>query len=253
MAQRTRLVATNQIEHVLHADVHSLCVMHPRAGSPRGITQIAGRAAGASVHDIVDALDVLGVAIPADSVEKALRCESAAAQAAAAVDSAATSEEVSAVVGSKGRERRVGAALVMEEERETGKVSYKVYVKYLLAVGGWPVAVILLCIQTAWQLFQVGSDFFLSSWTEQAPDEQERQAGRSLGIYAILCLGSALMVLARTLIVSGTGLRGARALFLWQTEAVIRSPMRFFDATPVGRILNRATEVSNYCCEHGSF
>ena len=53
------------------------------------------------------------------------------------------------------------------------------------------------------------------------------------------------MVLARTLIVSSRGLWGARALFLWQTEAVIRAPIRFFDSTPVGRILNRATEDQN--------
>ena len=63
--------------------------------------------------------------------------------------------------------------------------------------------------------------------------------------YALLYLGAALMVLARTLIVSSRGLWGARALFLWQTEAVIRAPIRFFDSTPVGRILNRATEDQN--------
>ena len=50
-----------------------------------------------------------------------------------------------------------GGALVQEEERETGKVSPEVYIKYLRAVGGWQVAFLLLCIQTIWQLMQVGS------------------------------------------------------------------------------------------------
>ena len=36
-----------------------------------------------------------------------------------------------------------------------------------------------------------------------------------------------------------------RTLFLWQTEAVVRAPMRFFETTPIGRILNRATEDQN--------
>jgi len=55
--------------------------------------------------------------------------------------------------------RRVGdstvGALTSEEERETGKVSADVYGKYLEAVGGWPVALTLLAIQSLWQAFQV--------------------------------------------------------------------------------------------------
>ena len=46
---------------------------------------------------------------------------------------------------------------MQEEERETGKVSPEVYIKYLRAVGGWQVAFLLLGIQTIWQLMQVGS------------------------------------------------------------------------------------------------
>jgi ABC-type multidrug transport system fused ATPase/permease subunit len=93
----------------------------------------------------------------------------------------------------------------------------------------------------------VGSDWWLSSWSQESEQEQ-REAGaqqRSLLIYALLSLGAALSVLARTLIVSSKGLRGARALFEWQTEAVVKAPIRFFDTTPVGRIINRATEDQN--------
>jgi len=82
--------------------------------------------------------------------------------------------------------------LVAEEERETGKVSLKVYLKYLEAVGGWWVLAVLLGIQTSWQVLQVASDLWLSSWSQQSEDEQRVPGAqqRSLLVYALLCLGA---------------------------------------------------------------
>jgi len=95
--------------------------------------------------------------------------------------------------------------------------------------------------------FQVGSDWWLSRWSQESAQEQSEPGAQehNLLVYAALSLGAALMVLARTMMVSSRGLRGARTLFLWQTEAVVRAPMRFFETTPIGRILNRATEDQN--------
>jgi ABC-type multidrug transport system fused ATPase/permease subunit len=320
---RTRLIATNQLEHALSPQVASLLVLHTCqvltcppymlcppymvltcppymllvlhtrqdtvAGtrdrrSGKFVTQIPALAGGGSCREMVEALRQVGVALPELAVQQAQHAEMAAATAAAAA--AASCLQASEATGVNPQElkrdeenfempaappegmdglqlpglrseggrvaedkcnNRVAGALVKEEERETGKVSAAVYAKYLHAVGGWPVALALLAIQTCWQGLQVASDLFLSSWTSESEAEQAAAGAqeRSLGVYALLCLGAALMVLARTLIVSSTGLRGARALFLWQTEAVVRAPMRFFNTTPIGRILNRATEDQN--------
>jgi len=241
LRQRTRLVATNQLEHALNTEVNSLLVMDAQEGR---LTQIAGRASGASCLDVVTALKNLGFDLPEQAVENALKTEGMGSSAVPLADAVTSVPQPKTAEGGAGG---AGGVLVQEEERETGKVSAEVYIKYLRAVGGWQVALLLLGIQTVWQFFQVGSDWWLSSWSQES-EEQQREAGaqqRSLLIYALLSLGAALSVLARTLIVSSKGLRGARALFEWQTDAVVRAPMRFFDTTPVGRIINRATEDQN--------
>ena len=111
-------------------------------------------------------------------------------------------ERVGASTSSKARVQGGGReCLVAEEERETGKVSLKVYLKYLEAVGGWWVLGVLLGIQTSWQVLQVASDLWLSSWSQQSEDEQRVPGAqqRSLLVYAILCLGAYAHVCSRML------------------------------------------------------
>ena len=154
LGQRTRLVATNQLEHALNARVDSLMVLEGQAGR---LTKIAGRASGASCHDIVTALQRLGFHLPEQAVEKALKAEAAESSAGAPLAEDATSGSKPETAATAKTAGGGGGALVQEEERETGKVSPEVYIKYLRAVGGWQVAFLLLGIQTIWQLMQVGS------------------------------------------------------------------------------------------------
>ncbi|KAG3001971.1 hypothetical protein PC121_g25607, partial [Phytophthora cactorum] len=58
-------------------------------------------------------------------------------------------------------------------------------------------------------------------------------------VYALLGGGSALMVLARAATVATAGLHASRDLFRLLTRALLSAPLRFFDANPIGRILNR--------------
>ncbi|ETN00633.1 hypothetical protein PPTG_17840 [Phytophthora nicotianae INRA-310] len=58
-------------------------------------------------------------------------------------------------------------------------------------------------------------------------------------IYALLGGGSALMVLARAVAVATAGLCASRELFRLLTRTLLYVPLRFFDANPIGRILDR--------------
>jgi ABC-type multidrug transport system fused ATPase/permease subunit len=154
LGQRTRLVATNQLEHALNAHVDSLLVLDGQGGH---LTKIAGRASGASCRDIVTALQRLSFHLPEQAVDKALKAEAAESSAGAPLAEDATSGSKPETAATAKTAGGGGGALVQEEERETGKVSPEVYIKYLRAVGGWQVAFLLLGIQTIWQLMQVGS------------------------------------------------------------------------------------------------
>ncbi|KAG0198978.1 hypothetical protein BGX28_007646 [Mortierella sp. GBA30] len=60
-----------------------------------------------------------------------------------------------------------------------------------------------------------------------------------LFIYALISIGASLAHIMQTVIVLYGSLRAARLLYKKLLMAVVRAPLRFFDTTPVGRIMNR--------------
>ncbi|KAJ0395751.1 hypothetical protein P43SY_005668 [Pythium insidiosum] len=93
---------------------------------------------------------------------------------------------------------------------------------------------------TFWQGFQIASDFWLSHWTGQKLQSyNQEETAYNMKVYALLGSGSALMVSARALTVSTVGLRASRHLFESMLKSLVHAPLRFFDANPIGRIVNR--------------
>ncbi|CAK4076908.1 unnamed protein product [Aphanomyces euteiches] len=133
--------------------------------------------------------------------------------------------------------------LVMEEERSRGRVDGRVFKSYLDAIGGWPRFAFWVFVLALWQGMSVASDLWLSSWSTTVDkvtrDEFHNQAGFYLGVYAALAIGSVLMTMVRTLSIYASSVAASRRLFANMTAALLRAPMRFFDANPIGRILNR--------------
>ncbi|CAI6003346.1 unnamed protein product, partial [Closterium sp. NIES-64] len=60
-------------------------------------------------------------------------------------------------------------------------------------------------------------------------------------LYSLLALGSGLFVLLRTAVISWAGVMTTQAFFRSMQQTVFRAPMSFFDSTPIGRILSRAS------------
>ncbi|KAE9000792.1 putative ABC transporter C family member 15, partial [Phytophthora rubi] len=130
--------------------------------------------------------------------------------------------------------------LIDDEEREEGRVSKEVFSNYFDSLGGVKVCIFLFAVQTLWQVFQIGSDLWLSHWTGQKngsynPDDTVY----NVKVYAWLGAGTAIMVLVRTATVAVVGLQASRQLFDNMTVSLLRAPLRFFDANPIGRIVNR--------------
>ncbi|KAL4094992.1 hypothetical protein PRIC1_010642 [Phytophthora ramorum] len=130
--------------------------------------------------------------------------------------------------------------LIGDEEREEGRVSKEVFSNYFESLGGMKVCIFLFVVQTLWQVCQIGSDLWLSHWTGQKdgsynPDE----TAYNVKVYAWLGAGAATMVLVRSATVAIVGLRASRHLFDNMTLSLLKAPLRFFDANPIGRIVNR--------------
>ncbi|CAO2174791.1 unnamed protein product [Urochloa humidicola] len=132
--------------------------------------------------------------------------------------------------------------LVQEEEREKGNVGFWVYWKYLtLAYKGALVPLVLLA-QILFQVLQIGSNYWMA-WASPVSKDVVAPVSMSTLIYVYMALaaGSSFCILLRALFLVAASYKTATLLFNKMHISIFRAPMSFFDSTPSGRILNRAS------------
>ncbi|KAH9147796.1 hypothetical protein AeRB84_008661, partial [Aphanomyces euteiches] len=111
-----------------------------------------------------------------------------------------------------------------EGYRAEGRVDFSVYKSYIDTCGGsWTIFSICV-VQILWQVFQIASDLWLSQWT--ASRDAAERTNWFISIYSVLCLGSVVMVLCRTLIVAICGLKASRVLFEKMTASLLGTTMK---------------------------
>ncbi|KAL9234327.1 hypothetical protein vseg_009210 [Gypsophila vaccaria] len=132
--------------------------------------------------------------------------------------------------------------MIQDEERETGSIDKEVYWSYLTIAKGGVLVPIILLAQTSFQVLQIASNYWMT-WACPASGDGAPVAGMDyvLLIYSLLSVGSSLGVLVRSTLSAKAGILSAQKLFENMLHSVLRSPMSFFDSTPAGRILNRAS------------
>ncbi|EED23005.1 ABC bile acid transporter, putative [Talaromyces stipitatus ATCC 10500] len=164
---------------------------------------------------------------------------------------------------------------VEEEAREHGRVKGAVYKAYLKAGGGVPYWIVVLLAFAGMQAIVTGRSWWLKIWTgndgheakgqtfthflqSQTPSpgfynaslsnpilHSESNSGYSLkfylGIYIMLSVVSALLGTFQYFYLYTGSLRASRVLFNNLCYTVLRTPLRWIDTVPLGRILNRFT------------
>ncbi|KAF0694611.1 Aste57867_14528 [Aphanomyces stellatus] len=137
----------------------------------------------------------------------------------------------------------VHASLVVEEGRAEGRVSKAVVMGYVRAIGGWQGIFVMLFSTAATEGIRVGSDMWLSHWSNQAETKSDAEfrslTNSSMLVYSALSLGMCILTVIQLSTVYMYGLRGSKTLFMEMLASVMQAPMRFFDTNPIGRILNR--------------
>ncbi|GFT24066.1 ATP-binding cassette sub-family C member 8 [Trichonephila clavipes] len=144
--------------------------------------------------------------------------------------------------------------LIKEEEREKGKISKQVYIMYMKACT-LPLALLVIFLIIATQAMKVGTDFWLSAWSENSltriqngtlddsndtiSDEEAEEINYYIHIYAILSGASILLAFITNISAQLTSLKAVKVLHSRMLNNVVQCPMKFFDSTPVGRIINR--------------
>jgi len=162
--------------------------------------------------------------------------------------------------------------LVEDEKRESGAVKRGVYAQYLKATGGIPFWVFVLVVYFVAQAMTLGRSWWIKIWTASYEHTQDQMAyvahsytmqnqfvstpakylilpGKSsnttllyyLGIYVAISLVSVLISGFRYYLVYRGSLTASRKTFQDMTYSVLRTPLRWLDTVPTGRILNRFT------------
>ncbi|KAI3838912.1 hypothetical protein MKX03_002688 [Papaver bracteatum] len=132
--------------------------------------------------------------------------------------------------------------LVQEEEREKGEVGLSVYWKYITTAYGGALVPFILLGQAIFEVLQIGTNYWMAWATPISKDVESPVKGSTLIlVYVVLAVGSSLCILARTTLVATAGYKTATRLFNKMHLCIFRAPVSFFDSTPSGRILSRAS------------
>ncbi|KAI9642616.1 hypothetical protein NHQ30_009421 [Ciborinia camelliae] len=163
---------------------------------------------------------------------------------------------------------------VQEETRERGNVKARVYGHYLKASGGWPFWTLVLIAFLGQQFLVTGRSWWLKLWTSSYQESSitsymftvqanklpfygdnlkssfqaeaiKHDTSFYLSVYVGLSAISAVVGTLRYFYVYTGSIRASKILFERLCFTVLRTPLRWMDTVPLGRILNRFTADFN--------
>ncbi|KAF5942219.1 hypothetical protein HYC85_019861 [Camellia sinensis] len=121
-----------------------------------------------------------------------------------------------------------GIQLTEEEEKEIGNVGWKQFLDYILISKGSLMLSSAIITQIGFVALQAVSSYWLA-FGIQIP---KIGSGILIGVYTTISTSLSAALL---------GLKASKALFSDFTNSIFNALMLFFDSTPVGRILTRAS------------
>ncbi|KAF9997989.1 hypothetical protein BGZ79_008317, partial [Entomortierella chlamydospora] len=130
--------------------------------------------------------------------------------------------------------------IIVEEQMRQGSVHRSVYLAYAKACSYTSVFMYILSM-----IFSQGASILTSLWltywsSKNDSGNVDRNTMYYIGVYAALGLSYSILTVFQSIILQvHCAIRSARVLHQEMLHSVLRSPMAFFDTTPMGRILNR--------------
>ncbi|CAJ2663683.1 unnamed protein product [Trifolium pratense] len=127
--------------------------------------------------------------------------------------------------------------LTKEEEKDIGDVGWKPFWDYISYSRMSYMLCFILLAQSAFMALQTASSF----WLAFAIEIPKVTSATLIGVYSLISFSSIVFVYLRSYLNAHLGLKASTAFFSSFTTSIFNSPMMFFDSTPVGRILTRAS------------
>ncbi|GJM98166.1 hypothetical protein PR202_ga15151 [Eleusine coracana subsp. coracana] len=127
--------------------------------------------------------------------------------------------------------------LTEEEEKGIGDLGWKPYKDYINVSKGIFQLSSMCTSQVLFTCFQIMSTY----WLAIAVQTDNISAALLVGAYSGLSIFSCCFAYFRSFFAAILGLKASKAFFGGLMDSVFKAPMSFFDSTPVGRILTRAS------------
>ncbi|KAJ8012699.1 hypothetical protein DPEC_G00045600 [Dallia pectoralis] len=140
----------------------------------------------------------------------------------------------------------------VEESRSEGTIGFHLYLKYFRAGANILVFLVLVLLNLLAHMSYILQDCWLAYWaTEQehlngmeihlngSNGTEQLDLDLYLGVYAGLTGTTIVFGFLRSLLFFNVLVSSAQSLHNRMFAAILRSPVRFFDVSPIGRILNR--------------
>lgn len=130
-----------------------------------------------------------------------------------------------------------------KENKEKGHVKWKVYLEFFRACN-WIYIVIWCVFYWAVVAMNIGGNYILKYWSEKNLIVGDNvHPGLYLSLYAFTGIAGGLLTFVSAFIIwTFSAVRSSTYFHDKMANSVLRSPMSFFDTTPIGRILNRFSD-----------
>jgi ABC-type multidrug transport system fused ATPase/permease subunit len=126
--------------------------------------------------------------------------------------------------------------IIEKEDNKIGNVGIRIWFSYLLGFG--IIALIFIFIVAFGnEAFRISTDFWISYWVNNKYQNLKR--GNYVLIYGMLVLGFSITLFLKYTMFSVFSFRSSKNLHNKVFARVLRATVRFFEANPTGRILNR--------------
>ncbi|KAI4523406.1 P-loop containing nucleoside triphosphate hydrolase protein, partial [Schizophyllum commune] len=148
--------------------------------------------------------------------------------------------------GEKHADETPTGKLVVEEEVETGRITWYTFSTYLRAAAGNNLPVFLFTWITSLSVMDilgVSSTWFLGYWALQYEDHQPSEVNvlRYLGGFGLILLAQIIATVVSFMTFIFGGVRASRVLHNALANSMLGATLRWLDQTPASRIITRFT------------
>lgn len=176
-------------------------------------------------------------------------------------------EEIVQEIDTSAQEKKKAKILVEDENRASGTVKLRLYRLYFKLLGNWVFWTFIVLSIVGARCLDISSSWWLKKWAQSyettsgtipstnflvsqinnmastpaiASEQKHKDSlNKYLVVYVLFNMSYTVVAIVRQCATFLGGIKVSRKLYTMLLDRVLHAPLRFFDTTPVGRIVNR--------------